>query len=111
MTLRIEKLARQHAVEHFDCGKKLLNRFLIRFSRGNQQAQASKTYLSLSDIRSSVFISLWLVKWLMKQRRASGKPFNPSIQAIKISVTPRFLSSVMTLSQNYLHPQIATKPR
>src|SRR5207237_7606403 len=31
---------------------------------------------------------------------ASGKPFSPSTQAIKMSVTPRFLSSVTTCSQN-----------
>ena len=31
---------------------------------------------------------------------ASGKPFSPSQQAIKISLTPRFLSSFITETQN-----------
>jgi GNAT superfamily N-acetyltransferase len=48
MTLRIEKLARHHAIEHFDCGQELLKRFLVSFAWGNQQAHASQTYLGLS---------------------------------------------------------------
>src|SRR6185369_3769829 len=32
---------------------------------------------------------------------ASGKPFSPSTQAIKMSLTPRFFSSVTTCSQNF----------
>ncbi len=32
---------------------------------------------------------------------ASGKPFRPSTQAIKISCTPRFCSSVSTFNQNF----------
>src|SRR5689334_17735178 len=32
---------------------------------------------------------------------ASGKPFNPSTQARKMSLMPRCLSSVMTPSQNF----------
>jgi hypothetical protein len=38
---RIEKLARSHAVEAFDCGEPALNRFLARFALGNQQANTS----------------------------------------------------------------------
>lgn len=49
MTLRIEKLTRQHAVASFDCGNEQLNRFLHRFALGNQQANASQTYLGLAD--------------------------------------------------------------
>jgi len=49
MTLGIEKLARHHAVESFDCGQEALNRFLVRFAWGNQQAQASQTYLGLNE--------------------------------------------------------------
>ena len=45
----IEKLQRKHTVEHFDCGKEALNRFLIRYALQNQQAGASQTYLALSD--------------------------------------------------------------
>ncbi len=47
--LRIEKLARIHAVESFDCGREALNRFLIRYAMQNQQAGASQTYLALSQ--------------------------------------------------------------
>jgi GNAT superfamily N-acetyltransferase len=46
---RIEKLARHHAVEKFDCGEAELNRFLVRFALGNQQANVSQTYLGLVD--------------------------------------------------------------
>jgi GNAT superfamily N-acetyltransferase len=46
--LRIEKLARHHAVEAFDCGVEPLNRFLIRYAQQNQQANAAQTYVALS---------------------------------------------------------------
>lgn len=46
---RIEKLARKHAVEAFDCGEESLNRFLARYAFQNQQANASQTYVGLSD--------------------------------------------------------------
>jgi GNAT superfamily N-acetyltransferase len=49
MNLHIEKLARAHAVEHFDCGQQDLNRFLIRYALQNQQAGASTTYVALAD--------------------------------------------------------------
>ncbi|PSB51803.1 GNAT family N-acetyltransferase [Chamaesiphon polymorphus] len=45
----IEKLARHHAVENFDCGEDALNRFLTRFAFVNQQANASQTYIGLAD--------------------------------------------------------------
>lgn len=45
---RIEKLARRHAVESFDCGEEPLNRFLIRYALANAQANASQTYVGLS---------------------------------------------------------------
>ncbi len=47
--LRIEKLARQHAVDEFDCGQGELNRFLTRFALTNQQANASQTYVALAN--------------------------------------------------------------
>ena len=47
--LRIEKLARHHALESFDCGQEALNRFLVRFALANQLANASQTYLGLAD--------------------------------------------------------------
>jgi GNAT superfamily N-acetyltransferase len=46
---RIEKLARYHAVDDFDCGQDALNRFLIRYAFPNQQASASQTYVGFSD--------------------------------------------------------------
>ena len=49
MKLRIEKLARHHAVTGFDCANEPLNRFLQRFALANQQANASQTYLGLAQ--------------------------------------------------------------
>jgi GNAT superfamily N-acetyltransferase len=46
---RIEKLARHHAIDGFDCGQEALNRFLVRFALSNQLANASRTYLGLAD--------------------------------------------------------------
>ena len=46
---RIEKLARQHAVDEFDCGVEALNRFLMRFALASQQASAAQTYVGLAD--------------------------------------------------------------
>lgn len=45
----VEKLARGHAVDAFDCGHEGLNRFLIRYALANQQANASQTYVGLAD--------------------------------------------------------------
>jgi GNAT superfamily N-acetyltransferase len=46
---RIEKLARQHAVDTFACGREELNRYLVRYAWVNQQANAAQTYLGLAD--------------------------------------------------------------
>ncbi|APH74170.1 GNAT family N-acetyltransferase [Aquibium oceanicum] len=46
---RIEKLARKHAVDLFDCGEEPLNRFLLRYALPNQQANASQTCAGLSN--------------------------------------------------------------
>lgn len=54
----IEKLARRHEVEGFDCGHEALNRFLTRFALPNQQANASQTYLGLADTRVVGFYTL-----------------------------------------------------
>lgn len=48
MSLRIEKLARRHAVDAFDCGEEPLNRFLVRYALPNSQANASQTYVGLA---------------------------------------------------------------
>ncbi len=47
-SFRIEKLARHHVLDGFDCGEDALNRFLLRFAFPNQQANASQTYLGLT---------------------------------------------------------------
>ncbi len=46
---RIEKLARHHAVEEFDCGSEPLNQFLIRYALINQLSHASQTYIGLAE--------------------------------------------------------------
>jgi GNAT superfamily N-acetyltransferase len=46
---RVEKLARPHAIEGFDCGQEALNRFLARFALSSQQANAAQTYIGLAD--------------------------------------------------------------
>ena len=47
--LKIEKLQRGHKVDGFDCGREALNRFLSRYAFQNQQAEASQTYVALSE--------------------------------------------------------------
>lgn len=42
MSLRIEKPQRGHAVEGFDCGREVLNRFLIRHALQNEQVGMSQ---------------------------------------------------------------------
>jgi GNAT superfamily N-acetyltransferase len=55
---RVEKLARQHVLDDFDCGDEALNRFLVRFAFPNQQANASQTYLGLADDQVAGFYTL-----------------------------------------------------
>lgn len=43
----IEKLERRHPIDHFDCGKEPLNRYLVRYALQNQSAGASQTYIAL----------------------------------------------------------------
>ena len=54
----IEKLARHHAVEDFDCGQAALNRFLLRFALSSQQANAAQTYVGLADAEIVGFYTL-----------------------------------------------------
>jgi len=54
----VEKLARHHAVEIFDCGQAALNRFLLRFALSSQQANASRTYVGLADAEIVGFYTL-----------------------------------------------------
>jgi GNAT superfamily N-acetyltransferase len=44
---RVEKLARHHAVDAFDCGHAALNGYLKRHALTNQQANASQSYVGL----------------------------------------------------------------
>jgi len=46
--MRIEKLQRSDLVDTFDCGREVLNRFLIRYALQSQQAGASQTYVALA---------------------------------------------------------------
>jgi GNAT superfamily N-acetyltransferase len=55
---RIEKLRREHPVDGFSCGREELDRFLVRYAFGNQQANASQTYLGLHDAEVIGFYSL-----------------------------------------------------
>jgi GNAT superfamily N-acetyltransferase len=55
---RIEKLARTHPLDDFNCGDEALNRFLSRYALPNQQANASQTYLALADDRVIGFYTL-----------------------------------------------------
>lgn len=48
-SLQIVKLDRHHAVEQFECAQDDLNRFLARYVPQNQLANASTTYVALSD--------------------------------------------------------------
>ncbi|MEI6505979.1 MAG: GNAT family N-acetyltransferase [Planctomycetota bacterium] len=47
--LRIEKLCRSHAVEGFTCGREPLDIFLVRHALVSQQANASQTYVAVSE--------------------------------------------------------------
>jgi GNAT superfamily N-acetyltransferase len=57
-SFRIEKLARHHVLDGFDCGEEALNRFLLRFAFPNQQAHASQTYLGLAADEVAGFYTL-----------------------------------------------------
>ena len=56
--LRVEKLRRDHPVDGFTCGQPELDRFLVRYALGNQQANASQTYLGLADAAVAGFYTL-----------------------------------------------------
>lgn len=55
---RIEKLRRDHPIDGFTCGREELDRFLKRYALGNQQANASQTYLALNGAEVIGFYSL-----------------------------------------------------
>lgn len=56
--LAIEKLARHHAVDAFDCGQDDLNRYLVRYAFPNQQANAAQTYVGLAECTVIGFYTL-----------------------------------------------------
>jgi GNAT superfamily N-acetyltransferase len=46
---RVEKLARAHSLQDFDCGNQELNKFLKRYALQGQESEGSKTYVGLVD--------------------------------------------------------------
>ncbi|MBF0163552.1 MAG: GNAT family N-acetyltransferase [Magnetococcales bacterium] len=62
---RVEKLSRQHAVEHFDCGHPGLNRFLHRHALLNQRANAAQTYVGVNeeDILGYYTLAVGAIQW------------------------------------------------
>jgi hypothetical protein len=46
---RVEKLARDHSAQAFDCGHAELNKFLKRYALQSQESEGSKTYVGLVD--------------------------------------------------------------
>lgn len=55
---RVEKLARDHAVDDFDCGSTPLDQFLQRHALGSQQSNAAVTYLGMADTAVVGYCSL-----------------------------------------------------
>jgi GNAT superfamily N-acetyltransferase len=55
---RVEKLARFHGVDSFDCGRQQLNLFFSRFAFADQQAGASQTYVGVEGDTILGFYSL-----------------------------------------------------
>lgn len=46
---RIEKLARHHMVDDFNCANEALDQFLVRYALTNQLSNASQTYVGLAN--------------------------------------------------------------
>lgn len=55
---RIEKLARNHIIEGFDCGAEPLDTYLRRFALGSQSAGAAQTYVATLGQRVVGYYSL-----------------------------------------------------
>ncbi len=47
--LRVELLQKSHKKDHFDCGIKSLNDYLIRYARQNDQKSISRTFVATDD--------------------------------------------------------------
>lgn len=54
----IEKLRRDHILEHFDCGKEDLTRFLKRQAWHSQQAHSAQTYVLANELIVRGYYSL-----------------------------------------------------
>ena len=54
----IQKLARTHIVDTFDCGYDDLNRYISRFALNNQSAGSAQTYVATTDNRVVGYYSL-----------------------------------------------------
>jgi predicted N-acetyltransferase YhbS len=54
----IEKLRRDHALAHFDCGNPALTTWLQKFAWPNQQADSAKTYVACRENRVVGFYAL-----------------------------------------------------
>ena len=54
----IEKLRQDHDLDHFDCGKEDLNRFLRLRAWSSQQANSAQTYVLAKDLRVFGYYSL-----------------------------------------------------
>jgi GNAT superfamily N-acetyltransferase len=55
---QIEKLAKRHDLDAFDCGVEPLNTYLKRFALGNRSAGAAQTYVAVSAERVVGYYSL-----------------------------------------------------
>lgn len=56
--IRLEPLHRRHEVQTFDSGRESLNRFLIQHALQSQQANSSRTYVILDEMKVVAFYSL-----------------------------------------------------
>jgi GNAT superfamily N-acetyltransferase len=54
----IEKLRREHLLDHFDCSKEELNRFLKRQAWASQQSHGAQTYVLAKELRVFGYYSL-----------------------------------------------------
>jgi len=54
----IQKLAKRHTAERFDCGHEPLNAYLKRFALANQSAGAAQTYVAVVDDQIIGYYSL-----------------------------------------------------
>lgn len=76
----VEKLARCHLVDDFDCGEEALNHFLSRYALTNQLANSSQSYVGLADGKVIGFYTLVVSEVVYEQapeRLRKGLPRHP----------------------------------